>query len=285
MQFGDVGAAGAWYAARYAEYAAGRLHPQQLDLERQSLLVVDPNGTHWRMDPSGRWAPEPPTPPRRSYGRYLAAGAGLVALLVLVGVLARGGDDGQQSATPSGRVVARAPGLAGVLQTGGVVVYLRHAERQEVAEQVTAPGDCGSQANLTAAGQAQARRAGAALRALGVRVATVAASPYCRTRDTATLAFGRAPTLVAELAGATLVPPVPPDARRAAVLRLFSAAPPAGQIGVVVGHGEVAAEVLGVGDLGFAELAVFRPGAGGPVLLGRLTYDDLVAVACTGGAC
>jgi phosphohistidine phosphatase SixA len=54
-------------------------------------------------------------------------------------------------------------------------------------------GDCSTQRNLDAAGREQARRIGAAFRAEGVAVDAVLASAWCRTRETAELAFpGRA---------------------------------------------------------------------------------------------
>jgi phosphohistidine phosphatase SixA len=288
VQFADVASASAYYASRYAEYAAGRLAPEQLEQERAAIFVVDPAGVRWRMNPSGQWvADAPPSAPAGHRGRTIAlVVAGVLALLVVVGLVAGGDDSGGAgpAATPS-VAAARAPGLAGVLQAGGVVVYLRHAAREEVSEEVTSPADCSQQANLTDAGREQAKRTGAALRALGVRVASVASSPYCRTKQTAELAFGAEPTLVPELSGATLEPPIPADARRATLLRLLGDAPPAGQIRVVVGHSEVLTEVTGVPTLDFAELAVFRPGPSGPQLVGRLTYDQLIGVACVSGRC
>jgi len=58
-------------------------------------------------------------------------------------------------------------------------------------------GDCASQRGLSDEGRAQARRLGESLRArlspLGLQVGAVWSSPWCRTRDTAALAFpGRA---------------------------------------------------------------------------------------------
>lgn len=69
-------------------------------------------------------------------------------------------------------------------------VLLRHA---------TAPGggdppgfdlqDCNTQRNLSAEGQAQAKRIGEAFAQRGIRVAAVWSSQWCRARDTADLAF------------------------------------------------------------------------------------------------
>ncbi|GAB5467179.1 MAG: hypothetical protein Kilf2KO_02090 [Rhodospirillales bacterium] len=48
-------------------------------------------------------------------------------------------------------------------------------------------GDCETQRNLSAGGKAQAQALGEALRARGVTVTRVLASPWCRTRETAEL--------------------------------------------------------------------------------------------------
>ncbi|WP_170223149.1 trypsin-like peptidase domain-containing protein [Nonomuraea turkmeniaca] len=52
--------------------------------------------------------------------------------------------------------------------------------------------DCATQRNLSAQGRADARTIGHAFRRSGMRVGAVWTSPYCRSRDTAELAFGRA---------------------------------------------------------------------------------------------
>jgi len=50
-------------------------------------------------------------------------------------------------------------------------------------------GDCATQRNLDGNGRDQARRIGEAIRAEGVRVSAVLASAWCRTQETAELAF------------------------------------------------------------------------------------------------
>ncbi|MEO8507512.1 MAG: histidine phosphatase family protein [Betaproteobacteria bacterium] len=82
--------------------------------------------------------------------------------------------------------------LWALLAQGGQVVLIRHA--------VTDPGvgdppgfkldDCRTQRNLSAAGRPEAQRLGASLRAHGVPIARVLASPWCRTLETARLALG-----------------------------------------------------------------------------------------------
>lgn len=50
-------------------------------------------------------------------------------------------------------------------------------------------GDCATQRNLDSQGRAQARRMGGQLRRKGVRVTAVWTSQWCRTKETAALAF------------------------------------------------------------------------------------------------
>ena len=80
------------------------------------------------------------------------------------------------------------------LRKGGMVVLMRHT--------ATEPGlgdpagfrldDCTTQRNLSDEGRAHARRIGERFRAERVQVAQVFTSPWCRCRETAMLAFGRA---------------------------------------------------------------------------------------------
>jgi malonate transporter len=83
-------------------------------------------------------------------------------------------------------------GVWKLVQGGGQVLFIRHA--------TTTPGfgdpdgfrleDCKTQRNLSAAGRAEAKRLGEALRARKVPVGELLSSPWCRCHDTAQLAFG-----------------------------------------------------------------------------------------------
>ena len=80
------------------------------------------------------------------------------------------------------------------LASGGWVMMMRHAATEPG---VGDPpefrlGDCATQRNLSATGREQARQAGAAIRAAGIRIDEVRTSQWCRCRETAQLAFGRA---------------------------------------------------------------------------------------------
>ncbi len=90
------------------------------------------------------------------------------------------------------------PGLAGateagwaLLREGGHVVLLRHALAPGSGE----PGHfdlekCNTQRNLSEAGRQQARKIGALFAARAAPIDEVVASRWCRTLDTARLAFG-----------------------------------------------------------------------------------------------
>jgi phosphohistidine phosphatase SixA len=92
---------------------------------------------------------------------------------------------------------ARAQGSEGraweVLAGGGVVLF-RHANAPGGGDpQGMRIGDCATQRNLDTAGRDQARRIGAAFAARRIAVGAVLTSQWCRTRETAALAFpGRA---------------------------------------------------------------------------------------------
>ncbi len=80
------------------------------------------------------------------------------------------------------------------LRQGGHVAFIRHESTEPGLGDP--PGyrleDCATQRNLSAPGREAAKRLGERLRAEGVVVEKVYSSPWCRCRDTATLAFGKA---------------------------------------------------------------------------------------------
>ena len=80
------------------------------------------------------------------------------------------------------------------LRSGGYVLYFRHAatDMSKNDAGMTSFDDCPTQRNLVDRGRDDARAIGAAIRALGIPIGKVRASPFCRTVETAELAFGRA---------------------------------------------------------------------------------------------
>ena len=80
------------------------------------------------------------------------------------------------------------------LRAGGLVILMRHASTEPGLGDPPGfrLGECATQRNLSAAGIEEARRVGARLAAERVPVGRVYTSPWCRCRDTAMAAFGRA---------------------------------------------------------------------------------------------
>ncbi len=187
----------------------------------------------------------------------------LVAALLLAGGC--GGDDGGTATTAPPDPLVRA------LRAGGLTLVMRHAATD--ATVVTGReriGSCASQRNLTEAGREQARAIGRAVRALRIPIGEVRASPLCRTRETAELAFGRA-TLDRGLVTPGVVGTEADDRRRGRALRrrVERGAPP-GRDAVLVTHTGTIGEAFGEVTVEEGEALIFAPGAR---LVGRIPAE------------
>jgi phosphohistidine phosphatase SixA len=124
------------------------------------------------------------------------------------------------------------------LRRGGYVIYFRHALTDHSVRDRDIRNNldnCSAQRNLSEAGKQQAQAIGQALQTAQIPIGRVFASPYCRTLDTARLAFGRVevePALLAIFYDRTLG-----DVRVAALLQLLSTLPPPGKNTILIGHG------------------------------------------------
>jgi broad specificity phosphatase PhoE len=140
--------------------------------------------------------------------------------------------------------------LLALLKSGGQAVLMRHT--------ATPPGvgdppgmsldDCATQRNLTDQGRADARAIGERLRKAGIAFDHVEASPLCRCKETARLAFGR----VDELQPATTR-----GDREVRELRAFVSEKRRGN-GVLVSHGTTIRNAVGV-DAEPGDLVVLTP--------------------------
>jgi len=156
----------------------------------------------------------------------------------------------------------------------GATVLMRHAETPPGAGDP--PGwrldECSSQRNLDAAGIAHAQRIGQWFEANQLKVATVRNSPWCRTRDTAMLAFGRHDDWAAlsNLSGDRSA-----SDEQAAQVQRYVESLPAGDLVVLVSHGTTIGHMVkGYGGIAAGDAVVLRrgPSAGAPmVVLGRLS--------------
>ena len=81
------------------------------------------------------------------------------------------------------------------LQSGGMVIYLRHATTEvDYADQADPDmsfDDCSTQRMLNDQGKAEAAAIGAGFEANDIVIGKVITSQYCRAKDTATIAFGK----------------------------------------------------------------------------------------------
>lgn len=149
--------------------------------------------------------------------------------------------------------------LVNQLRKGGYFLYMRHTKTDFSQRDVTSDyDDCSGQRNLTDVGRAQARNMAPALAALSIPIGRVVASPYCRTRETAELAFGRYERSQHY------------DTIKALSEELFMTPPAAGPNVVVVAHGFIARDgarvVLEEGDV-----AVLKPtGPKDPGVIARI---------------
>lgn len=190
---------------------------------------------------------------------------GLAVLAVLAGCGSGGGDD---DARPALSAAQRR--LLDELRAGGLVVTFRHATSDTSYDREAGDyADCSRQRNLTRAGREQARALGRELRALRIPVGPVLASPYCRARDTARLAFGRV-RLTEDVLPST---GEPGDALDARVRRLLTTPPPAGRDTVLVGHNTTFQAVVGL-QLPEGGAAVFRPARPGFRLVATVTPEQ-----------
>jgi phosphohistidine phosphatase SixA len=163
--------------------------------------------------------------------------------------------------------------LVAALRRGGYVIFFRHAAT-DMTERDTDLSRCETQRNLNAQGRAEARAIGAAFRTLGVPVGQVLSSGYCRARDTAQLAFGRA-ELVRDISG---LPESQREQRAAALRKLLATEPEAGTNTVLVSHGfniTAAAQIT----IGEGEAAIFAPGGeNGFTLVARVRPNEWAAL-------
>ncbi|BCN94457.1 phosphoglycerate mutase [Thiomicrorhabdus immobilis] len=78
------------------------------------------------------------------------------------------------------------------LQTGGKVLLMRHAEiDRSFGDSFLLDESCFSEKNLNEIGRNQAKSVNQAFKMHGIKIDKVLASPHCRTKETAELAFGR----------------------------------------------------------------------------------------------
>jgi phosphohistidine phosphatase SixA len=172
--------------------------------------------------------------------------------------------------------------LVEALRDGGYIFYFRHAatdfsqtdtDRQNLE-------NCATQRNLSDTGRADSQRIGEAIRALGIPIGEVLASAYCRTRQTAELAFGRATVsndILSPYSG-------DPGTLKEALLKRLATGVPTGSNLVLVAHQRNLSDAVAI-TLAEGEAAIFQPGVGkdGYTLIARVRVADWVTLITAAG--
>ena len=148
------------------------------------------------------------------------------------------------------------PSIVAKLREGGYVLYFRHASTDfsKNDQNMKSYEDCASQRNLTDKGRDEARTIGMHVKRLGIPIGEVYASPFCRTMETARLAFGKA-RATNEVRGG----PANDSARYSALKKLLSSKVPGNGNLVISSHGNPFHAVAGPPYLAEGEIAVVRP--------------------------
>ena len=184
----------------------------------------------------------------------------VVALLLVAGC---GGEEERRA--------ARADPVLAALRDGGLTLVMRHAITDATTGQQERLRSCALQRNLTGAGREQARRIGEAIQALRIPIAAVRASPLCRTRDTARLAFGRV-EIDRDLVSPGILGTEADDLRRARILKARAASSPGrGANTVLVTHTGNIGAAFGEETVEEGETLLYGPGGR---LVGRVRAEQ-----------
>jgi hypothetical protein len=196
-------------------------------------------------------------------------------MLALIGCTSATSTPTESTATAHPRFPAPdGDSLLSQLRRGGVIIVIRHAatDRSQPDADPVDFSDCSTQRNLTDEGRADARAIGAAFRELRIPVGTVWTSPYCRSRETAELAFGRAEVLDGL---ERLYPRRDEVAERRVNQLILERAPGIGGPNMVIsGHGVYPSVLKPAVTLGEGEAALYALRGNDVVLLGQVAPDE-----------
>jgi phosphohistidine phosphatase SixA len=164
------------------------------------------------------------------------------------------------SAIPVGKIVEE-------LRRGGYIIYFRHTATDFSKSDSGMQGydDCANQRMLSDEGRAAARMIGDHVRALRLPMGEVLASPYCRTMETAQLAFKRAEPK-AEIRESEA-------GDYAGLKRLISMPVARGSNRWIVGHGTPFRAIAGPPHLAEGEAAVIKPGGSSWTVVARIPQE------------
>jgi phosphohistidine phosphatase SixA len=174
----------------------------------------------------------------------------------------------ERSSLPDPRTALGGMELVEALKRGGLTLYFRHGatDRSQIDRPDLDLADCSTQRNLSDVGRGDARAIGEAMRALGLLIDEVLASPYCRTMDTARLITGRATASRAVLGMMTTTGGTDYSQLDA----ILSTAPHRGTLRVIASHGNPLHALAGDPELAEGEVAVVRSEGKGWKIVARL---------------
>jgi len=160
------------------------------------------------------------------------------------------------------------------LRQGGYVLYMRHTSTDFSQNDAKSRSyeDCENQRNLTDKGREEARAVAAHIRRLQIPIGEVLASPFCRTMETARLAFGKAQAMN-EVRGGPLASDDPK--RYDGLRKILSTKIGKSSNLVISSHGNPFRAVAGPPYLAEGEIAVVQPqGNGRFSIVGRIALAD-----------
>jgi phosphohistidine phosphatase SixA len=224
----------------------------------------------------------PPAAPVRAPHRLDRRARAALGLALALGLAPAAAADGPLRQ----ELVARytGPEVVAKLRQGGHVVLMRHMATVREPDDWSGVeiDDCSTQRVLSDEGRRQARELGEAFRKLAIPVGAVLVSPYCRTRESAELAFGQ-PGTEAEILSTWDHLAVDEKTERATALRKMLDTPPAsGTNTVLISHTGNLLWSLGLDSKPEGLAHVFTPtglSIARPTYLGRVDPDEWRALA------
>jgi len=150
--------------------------------------------------------------------------------------------------------------LVQALRAGGLVLYFRHGKTDLSTRDADRASldNCSTQRILSDEGREQMAQIGRHFKRLRIPVGVVLASPYCRTLDTARLAFGSV-TPDLELSHTVTADAATTQRRAAALSKLLAVVPTAGTNTVLSGHTGNLQEATGIWPSPEGVAIVFKP--------------------------
>jgi hypothetical protein len=180
-----------------------------------------------------------------------------------------------ESSAPSASAALQGAQLLAALKRGGYVIYFRHTatDFSKNDSAMKSLDDCENQRLLSEQGRRDAIAIGERIRALGLPVGEVLASPMCRTMDHARLMLVNVTPRneVREAQGGDY----------AGLKQLLATPVVRGGNRWIVGHGIPFRAVAGVPQLAEGEAAVIQPGTTGWTVVARLVVADWQTLGAT----